>query len=442
MRSKATPFLKQLRHGELPAETQPLSLKPGRQSPYVALCSEALHCDAHVKQALPLQLLMLLPSRGFACVFLVTFGDDRQISNWIKSELSWALELGLLRLASGGAVGLDEQRDRNCAGCLCLSPLQIGHASQGKNTSHMFAIQSHKLCGQIGDLILVSLDADNVLEPDYVLEVAKAMGENKELAMKHSLHPSVEGGGDRSQVLGLPSRSTHGGGAPHTGRVALWATDYVIMGGRDQELGTVPSGLEDVDLLTRACKAFAQQSAGSDVKPLSVMGGGCEFRNLDMGSQGTIGVKDPEVTPEPGSAKVEHCEPRFKTLSLNKAAMNQKTLAGDLVRNISEQEVVGVNNLAAPYRPRLELCLMTLGAFFCWWPREPFSGSFIRTSACSSDQVHKEAGAPEPPEGRQPPPQKKHIPHSVGVPLEPHNVEIFIMTAGQPGNVVQSVLAQ
>jgi hypothetical protein len=405
-----------------------------------------MHCDVQVKRALPLQLLMLLPSRGFACMFLVTFGEDREIFKWIQGELSWALDSGLLRLASGGAVGGDHQRDDGCAG-LKLPRMLCRHAGQGKNTSHMFAIQSHQLWGQIGDLILVSLDTDNVFEPVYVPEVAKAMGQNKEIALNESLHPSVEGGGDRSRVLGLPSRCSYGL-APQTGRGALWATDFIIMGGFDQEQDSVASGHEDEDLQMRACKAFAQQSAGSNITPLSVIGGGCAFRKLDTGSQGTIGVQDPEMTPERGPAQVEHCEPQFKTLgcnegnSLNLAAMTQKTQGGHLVRNIIQHDVLGLNNLAVPYDSRLQLCQLFLGAFFCWWPRQPFAGTFCRTSACSSDQVHREAGAPEPPEGPQPPPPKKRMPDSVGEPLKPQDVEIFIMTAGQPGNVVQNVLLQ
>jgi hypothetical protein len=50
-----------------------------------------------------------------------------------------------------------------------------------------------------------------------------------------------------------------------------------------------------------------------------------------------------------------------------------------------------------------------------------------------AEDVYVEAGAPEVPACS--PPSAAPVPKQFGSPLEPHDVHIHIMTAGQPGNV-------
>jgi hypothetical protein len=382
---------------------------------------------------------------GRACIYLVTFGEDQEITAWIHSELSWALDFGLLRLASGGAEGQIHQGDPDMEFLDQLPVMDFWHASKAKNTSHMFAISSHELLnkGQLADLILVCLDADNVFFPDYVPEVANIMASNKEKALKQLNVPNKDMG-DRSQVLGLTSRCASGI-ASLTGRVGLYATDFLVAGGYDQEEDVAPSGYQDVDLQLRVCTASSLQN-GWAAKALSVKGGGCAFPNIDRGDMGSVGMSNQERRYERNEAKVVHCDPNFRALGWqecnksNMKVMKAKTTAGRLVRNIEDEEYKDTNGVAVKFHRKLSQCKLALGAFVCW-RRRSVTGIPCSANACSSDEAQWEAGAPEPTEACWPP-RRTRVPNSDSVPLQPRDVHIFIMTAGQPGNVLQSGLAQ
>jgi hypothetical protein len=48
-------------------------------------------------------------SFGRVRLYLVTFAEDLELLGWVKKHLKWALDIGLLHVASGGDVGLDQQ---------------------------------------------------------------------------------------------------------------------------------------------------------------------------------------------------------------------------------------------------------------------------------------------------------------------------------------------
>jgi hypothetical protein len=48
-------------------------------------------------------------SFGRLRLYLVTFAEDLELLRWVKKHLKWALDIGLLHVASGGDVGLEQQ---------------------------------------------------------------------------------------------------------------------------------------------------------------------------------------------------------------------------------------------------------------------------------------------------------------------------------------------
>jgi hypothetical protein len=48
-------------------------------------------------------------SFGRVRLYLVTFAEDLELLVWVKKHMKWALDIGLLHVASGGDVGVDQQ---------------------------------------------------------------------------------------------------------------------------------------------------------------------------------------------------------------------------------------------------------------------------------------------------------------------------------------------
>jgi hypothetical protein len=374
----------------------------------VALCSHALMADFKIKWALPLQILMLLEHRLYAKIHLVTFGEDLDIRRWIMDKLQFAIDIGVLELASGGRWHLVDMdlppeigRVRSWAGEFSKDKAMTKwHCSKGKNASHMFGLLTNLerdstevlspptvqtadkgtcwtwLHG-IKDLILVCLDADNVYQPEYISNVIQVMEDNRKLtrgggapssSWMHSESPSADPKGGSApielpswlQPACLPCRpKAHT--AELTGRIAVWATDYLAVGGYDEEAGVQPSGYQDVDLLRRLVAA-ATPFGSPKRDPLEAGGGGTAFPNMNVLPSDSHYRKKWERN----DGKVQHCEEIFKEqgwAALNTANVNimKKKLAnGDISRNMTRGQ---------PYRDLpafLWWSVRCLGAPFAW----------------------------------------------------------------------------
>ena len=157
----------------------------------------------------------------------MTFGPDQELHQWLRHHLQWALDEGLLKLASGGEASttampaeLGSWRQRN--GKL----FESWHASVAKNTSHLVAMTGTNK--DLSKTLLINLDNDNLLGNSYLAAVVQAA-----LSCKQSWH----GGACPAVTCGTGSL---------TGRLAYWALDFVALGGYDQEQGIYPSGLKQV----------------------------------------------------------------------------------------------------------------------------------------------------------------------------------------------------
>ena len=239
-----------------------------------------------VKVALPINLLFMLEAVKHVAYYIVTFGDDTELIQWIMDICAYHVKQGYLVVASGGRVGLqldnltiDEGMPdpifpalRHTATMSGLPVMVWWHASTAKNTSHMLAIRDQGSggaprasggggaprasggggapcasggggapCGSsdngLDDLMLLNVDCDNVTTRSFI----------------HHLSNTIDRHGKAAEVRMVWRRH----GNPGTcGRIAAIARDWLAVGGYDEEAGIVGSGYQDVDLVRRFEKQF------------------------------------------------------------------------------------------------------------------------------------------------------------------------------------------
>jgi hypothetical protein len=193
--------------------------------------------------ALLINVVVLWRFRASIKFYVVLFGQDAD--TWQALQRLFAPEIrgGLLVVCSGGDAGCLEDAagrldappwmppcpaDASPVGSVATPPfLRFWHASWAKNSSHLVACF---LAEDRARLVLVNVDADNMLTADFVRVVAREFKE-------------------RIRVPGVVAHCTGVEGAL-TGRLAYWAQDFYALRGYDTE-ETAPAAGEDCDLRTR-----------------------------------------------------------------------------------------------------------------------------------------------------------------------------------------------
>ena len=149
------------------------------------------------------------------------------------------------------------------------------------------------------------------------------------------------------------------GGGPFTGRLAYWASDFLQLGGYDQEAGILGMGSEDDDMRDRLQGAAKHADAcAPQIKPVAFGLGVCLPNSDDPAS-------------DRGSARIANCDPEAvarirdwtKFCDHNRAQFRLKLSRGrGFIRNITQTD--------ARSGQRLEVMCKAVGAFFCElrWP--------------------------------------------------------------------------
>ena len=273
--------------------------------PLLAFCMSCLNRFEQLRVALPANLCLLLPFVGTACIFLVLFGEDTAAWQWCQENLSYAISLGLLRVASGGEAG---RRLGGAAPDCSNAVLRFWHASVAKNTAHRFAFHALEAKPQT-QVKFINLDCDNVLTDEYLTALVAEFtqpGFERERAVfcKGNINPGV------------------------TGRVACSARLWTELGGYDEAAG--PVGYQDVDLRERIALKI-----GPEAKPRWLQGaaacGGCVPNHADWKT-------------DRGPAKIANCDPQIlqgmtwgQMNSNNMQLMKARTQGGLLERNRGTQ---------------------------------------------------------------------------------------------------------
>eukprot|EP00397_Hematodinium_sp_SG-2012_P032347 GEMP01034438.1.p1 GENE.GEMP01034438.1~~GEMP01034438.1.p1 ORF type:complete len:527 (+),score=112.59 GEMP01034438.1:163-1743(+) len=171
----------------------------------VALCTSILNRRHQMELALPISLANAWKHRRWLKFYIVDFGSDDGLADWIVETFPEALQAGFLRFYKAKETYF--------------------HASMFKNTAHRLAIEDE--CD-----VVVNLDADNIVSSDFGLDILQKMG--------------VREGKKRVDALQFYSGGRDSG---TFGRIACFAADFEFMRGYDED--TFPAGSQDSDFVAR-----------------------------------------------------------------------------------------------------------------------------------------------------------------------------------------------
>lgn len=234
----------------------------------VGLCMSTRDRLWQLKRALPINLLLNWPHRKWSKIHVVDCGSTDETLEWITTECRAAIEAGVLHVYTV----------RN-------EDFPHWHASVGKNCAHAVANED----------ILVNVDSDNIVGPDFVQHVAKMFREG-------------------STVLQYEN------GEGTCGRIACWRAEFQGIRGYDED--AYPMGGQDSDFRDRL-----KSLPGAALKRLKVEA----FSH---------------AIPNTLEDKVKACDPRYNIKwtimdAVNRELFGERRAAGQIVRNL-HKEAVGV----------------------------------------------------------------------------------------------------
>lgn len=257
---------------------------------YICFCTAVLRRDASFKQALPLQIAIAWMNFPIVKIFVVTFLEDQNLTDWLAEKFGWAQQAGILYVCSAGEAGLRAAelpalsvltsssegtaapvsflRPTGAAAAAMASgsagstdlvaravravvPVPVAlswHASKGKNTSHLFCLHVMESAGvRPEDCLLVNLDADNLFSPTYVEQLLQQWTNDASVAKRQS--PAT----GSCPVRVLTGKTLN---PACTGRIAITPVEFARLGGYDQEADVLGTGYQDVDLIRRSGQAY------------------------------------------------------------------------------------------------------------------------------------------------------------------------------------------
>jgi hypothetical protein len=299
---------------------------------FVCMCSTMFRREASWKNAFPLQLAVALMFAPRVKIFLVTFVEDGAAWEYCFQHAQWAIDLGILYLASAGEMAGEVVPPSRRQ--------QYWHASQCKNAAHVFAALVSKRQGiPPQNVLLVNVDADNIMPPAYLESLLGAWQAELQRAAMAGLDPQL------APFRPIVARSAHGG---LTGRIATSLPDFARLGGYDQEPGTYGTGYQDIDLLYRTRAMVEQYTRETQVLLLR---GDASVNRLPC-EAGAAFDNEPNITVQEdrGSSKIKNLDPEVLKVFKTWGRINQAN-----VRQLKEKlqrGLIGRNGMS--HVPRLD----------------------------------------------------------------------------------------
>jgi len=259
----------------------------------VALCITTKNRLWQLRRALPLNLMHNWRHQKWCKVYLVDFGSTDGTFSWVMSNCRSAIDAGFLKF-------------------YYTESLPDWHASIGKNTAHRLAKED----------ILVNVDGDNLVGPDYALHVRRQFQDNPQL---ECFQYEVKDG--------------------TCGRIAIRRELFHELNGYDEDAG--PMGGQDVDLVWRVQKYKGAQSWSNINKkdPKRIHHGQAIVNSIE--------------------AKVEHCKRPVDGAKLdwhkmdkaNKTQFKKRLARGECRRNTGQSMIgVGVKQILCGKHNKIITC--------------------------------------------------------------------------------------
>jgi len=197
----------------------------------VVFCVTCLAREIQTVACALLNVTMWWRLRRYWRLVIVTFGEDEFVVEHLTTHLCYAIDLGLVKICSGGTVGARLAAEGKHDGKPEWMPdkpsevmpdgkarpdrrsmpmLKYWHASVAKNTSHEAAVHFFGT-----DVLLVNLDGDQIVPPNYVYHCAEFFSNHRKQPGLLVTCASVD------QAL--------------TGRLGYRAEDFIMLGGYDEE---------------------------------------------------------------------------------------------------------------------------------------------------------------------------------------------------------------
>ena len=202
---------------------------PLRSRPTIAFCQTCLGRGFQLKLSLPVNLALAWRFRPKCNFWLAVFDaenpDTQDLLAWIHAHLQPALQCGFLNV--------------------CIGDLRFWDCAIGKNTSHVFALETLKEQG-CNEPYLLNLDGDNIIKEAWLPYLFDWLQDER---------------------IGLQMFGGMDGGC--TGRVGVWKSTFMAINGYEESL-PYPSGYEDIEISHRAkalhgfcCKKFTKKKMKS-----------------------------------------------------------------------------------------------------------------------------------------------------------------------------------
>ena len=288
--------------------------------------------EASWKNGFPLQLAVALMFAPRVKIFLVTFADDAAAWEYCLKHAQWALDLGILFVASAG--------DMSGEVVPSSARQRYWHASRCKNAAHVFAAQEVKKQGIAPEaVLLVNMDADNIMPPAYVEHLFAGFQAETQRVVLAGLNPQLV------PLRAIVARSAAGG---LTGRIAISLPDFARLGGYDEEPNTYGTGYQDIDLVVRAKSMVEKYTEESQQlllrKDAPVYKLPCEAGAAFL-NEPNIAVKE-----DRGSSKIKNLDPEVIQVFKSWGRINQANVTQ--LRAKMSQGLIGRNGVGP--NPRLD----------------------------------------------------------------------------------------
>ena len=198
------------------------------------------------------------------------------------------------------------------------------------------------------NLALINCDCDNVFDDTFVIEALKTMMACRQFDLSDV----------KADPPMCPAGYASGCQASMTGRVVYWASDFLRIGGCDEEGDVVGAVYQEFEICWRLKRATGSRQPGRGL---------ALAKSLGLGVSNKVGAT---IKEDRGPVKIQNCHPdELKKMNgfvqfndHNAKVMGDKMVRNRLVRNLAAPFGGGAPNVLAPLVDLQRACAALTGA--------------------------------------------------------------------------------